>query len=163
MALYCSPDYHTNFESTGLSVQDWSSIRIDFQDGSHGGHTGIPIWCFSLFFISVPNSPLWSFNWSFGLKERKIKIDFQHGSRGNHLGFLIVMISAIFDLQVAPILQLAFWVKKKDFEIDFQDGSSGIHLGFLTGTILSMLICKSPWCLLPNFQWLGLLVPKVPK
>ena len=33
MALYRSPDYQTNFESIGFSVQD--KFNIDFQDGGH--------------------------------------------------------------------------------------------------------------------------------
>ena len=41
-------------------------------------------------------------------EEKKIKIDFQHGCRGGHLGFSTGMISAIFDLQVAPILPIKF-------------------------------------------------------
>ena len=36
MALYCSPDYQTSFESVGLSVQE-KKFNIDFQDGSHLG------------------------------------------------------------------------------------------------------------------------------
>ena len=34
MALYCSPDYHTSFESIGLSVQE-RNFNTDFQDGSN--------------------------------------------------------------------------------------------------------------------------------
>ena len=37
MALYCSPDHQTSFESTGLSVQD-KKFKIDFSNGGHGGH-----------------------------------------------------------------------------------------------------------------------------
>ena len=36
----------------------------------------------------------------FRFKVKKIKIDFQDGSRGGNLGYSIVMILAIFDLQV---------------------------------------------------------------
>ena len=39
MALYRSPDYQTNSESTGLSVQE-KKFNIDFQDR---GHLGFPI------------------------------------------------------------------------------------------------------------------------
>ena len=31
MALYCSPDYQTNFESVGLLVQE-KKLNIDFQE-----------------------------------------------------------------------------------------------------------------------------------
>ena len=34
--------FPTNFESTGLLVQEKTG-KIDFQDGSHGGHLGFPI------------------------------------------------------------------------------------------------------------------------
>ena len=34
MALYCSTDYQTSFESTDLSVQE-KKFNIDFQDGGH--------------------------------------------------------------------------------------------------------------------------------
>ena len=33
MALYCSPDYRTSFESIGLSIQ--KKFKIDFQVGGH--------------------------------------------------------------------------------------------------------------------------------
>ena len=36
LALYRSPDYQTNFESIGLSVQE-KKFNIDFQDGGHLG------------------------------------------------------------------------------------------------------------------------------
>ena len=39
MALYCSPDYQTSFESTDLSVQK-KNFNTDFQDD---GHLGFPI------------------------------------------------------------------------------------------------------------------------
>ena len=39
VALYCSPDYQTSFESIDLSVQE-KNFSIDFQDG---GHLGFPI------------------------------------------------------------------------------------------------------------------------
>ena len=42
MALYCSPDYQTSFESIGLSVPE-KKFTTYFQDGSHGGHLGISI------------------------------------------------------------------------------------------------------------------------
>ena len=42
------------------------------------------------------------------IQEKKFKIDFQHGCKGDHLGFPIRMTSAIFDLQVTPILSIRF-------------------------------------------------------
>ena len=35
-------DYHTSFESVGLSVQE-KKFKINFQDGGHGGHLGFTI------------------------------------------------------------------------------------------------------------------------
>ena len=61
MALYCSPDYQTSFESISLSVQE-KKFNIDFQDG---GHLGFPIrmilatfdlqvtWIFPMFRVSL--------------------------------------------------------------------------------------------------------------
>ena len=37
MALYCLPDYQTNFKSFGLLVQE-KKFNIDFQDGGHLKH-----------------------------------------------------------------------------------------------------------------------------
>ena len=42
MALHRSPDYQTNFESIGLSVQE-KKFNTDFQDGRYGHHLGFPI------------------------------------------------------------------------------------------------------------------------
>ena len=39
MALYRSPDYQTNLESIGLSVQE-KKLNIDFQDS---GHIVVPV------------------------------------------------------------------------------------------------------------------------
>ena len=40
--LQVTPFSLPSFESTGLSVQEWEP-KIDFQDGSHGGHLGFQI------------------------------------------------------------------------------------------------------------------------
>ena len=42
----------------------------------------------------------------------ELKIDFQDGRHGGHLGFPIRIISAIFDLQVIPMLPTKFHVKQ---------------------------------------------------
>ena len=44
------------------------------------------------------------------VQEKKQKIDFQDGRHGRHLGFPIRMISAVFDLQVTPMLPTKFQV-----------------------------------------------------
>ena len=38
------------------------------------------------------------------------------------------------------------------------DGGHGSHLGFLIGTILAILIYKSPWCFLASLESIGLSV-----
>ena len=43
-------------------------------------------------------------------------------------------------------------VQEKKFKTDFQDGS---HLGFLIGTILGILLHKSPWHFLASFKSVG--------
>ena len=62
-----------------------------------------------------------------------------------------------FDLQVTPMLPTKFrvnWpsVQEKKRTKDFQDGRDGGHLGFPIGTILAILIYKSPRCFLPNLE-----------
>ena len=102
-------------KSIGLSVQE-KKRKIDFQDGSHGGHLGFPIGTIlaifdlqdtpMLFLIyKTPRCFLASLE-STGLsvQEKKRKIDFQDGGHGGHLGFPIGMILAIFDLQDTPML-----------------------------------------------------------
>ena len=44
------------------------------------------------------------------VQEKKRKIDFQDGRHGGHLGFPMVTISAIFNLQVTPMLPTKFHV-----------------------------------------------------
>ena len=78
MALYHSPDYQTNFKSTGLSVQEKFNIPVDFQDGDH---LGFPIRMilatFDLRHLITSNEVLSQL--AFWLRIKKFKIDFQHG------------------------------------------------------------------------------------
>ena len=78
--------------------------KIDFQDGSHGGHLGLQIRkILGIFFIyKSPQCFLPSFK-SIGLSVQEMqKLQFQDGS---DLGFLIVMILVIFFyLQVTLML-----------------------------------------------------------
>ena len=65
MALYCSPDYQTNLESFGLSVQEFD---IDFQDGSHGGHLRFPNEMFLAIFdlhVTLILPMMFQVNWPF--------------------------------------------------------------------------------------------------
>ena len=73
------------------------------------------------------------------VQEKTRKNDFQDD---DHLGFLIGTISAIFDLQFAPIL-LSFrisWpsVLEKKRKTDVQDEGHGGHLGFQIRSILAI-------------------------
>ena len=86
-----------------------SSTKIDFQDGSHGGHLGLPTeTILAVFDLQV--SPIFPSKFeSVGLlvQEKKRKIDFEDG---DHVGFPIKTILAIFDLQVTKILPTKFQV-----------------------------------------------------
>ena len=42
MALYCSPDYQTIFQSIGLSIQE-KKFNIGFQYGGHGAQLGFTV------------------------------------------------------------------------------------------------------------------------
>ena len=99
-----------SFESTGLSVQE-KKRKIDFQDGSHGGHLRFPIGTILAIFdlqvtLMVPSK--YGFKIGLSVQGKKRKIDFQDGG---HLGFPIGTILAIFDLQVTPMLPSKFGVK----------------------------------------------------
>ena len=96
MALYCSPDFKTSFESTGLLVQE-KKFNIDFQDGGHGGQHGFPI----RMILATSDLHVTDTYYHLLVQEKKFKIDFQHGC---HLRFSIGTILAIFDLQVTLIL-----------------------------------------------------------
>ena len=59
-------------------------------------------------------------------------------------------ILAIFDLQVTSMLLTKFRVNwsvysGEEAKIDFQDGGHGGHFGFQIGTILAILVYKSPY------------------
>ena len=78
--------------------------------------------------------------------------------------FPIKTISAIFDLQVTPMLPIKFQVKwpfvqENKQKLDFKDDRDGSHPGFSIGTILAFFfffffffIYKSPRCFLPSFK-----------
>ena len=71
MALYCSPDYHTNFKSIGHSIQE--KLNTDFQKGGHGWYLGFPMrMILAIFDLQVSlifpmNFPV---NWPFGSEEK---------------------------------------------------------------------------------------------
>ena len=80
-----------SFNSNSLSVQK-ENWKLDFQDGGHGGHLGFSIGLTLVFKFQV--------SW-----EKKREID------GGNLGFPNGTISAIFYLQVTPMLPTKFKVK----------------------------------------------------
>ena len=68
MSPWC---FLASLESTGLSVQE-KKRKIDFQDGSHGGHLGFPIGTILAIFdlqvtLMVPSK--FGVNWPFGSGE----------------------------------------------------------------------------------------------
>ena len=87
------------------------------------------------------------------VQEKKWKYIFKMAARE----FLIVMILAIFALQVTPMLPTKFRVNwpfgsGKEAKIDFQDGHRGGHLGFSTGTILAVFVLQISTMLPAKFQ-----------
>ena len=101
--IYKTPRcFLASLESIGLSVQE-KKRKIDFQDGSHGGHLGFPIGTILAIFdlqVTLMLPSKFRVKWPFS-SGRKRKIDFQDGG---HLGFPIGTILAIFDLQVTLMI-----------------------------------------------------------
>ena len=90
-------------------------------------------------------------------KVKKPKTDCQDVGHGSHLGFQIETVSAIFNLQVDPILPTKFQVNwpihsGKKLKIDFQDGGQGSHLGFLFGTMLAIFYLQVVMILPTKFR-----------
>ena len=127
-------------ESIGLSVQE-KKRKLDFQDGSNGGHLGFPIGTIlAIFDLQVTLCFLASLESTGLLVQEKRKIDFQDGG---HLGFPIGKILAIFDLQVTPMLPSKFEVNwpfgsGEEAKNRFQDGGHGGHLGSPIRTIFAI-------------------------
>ena len=109
--LQVIPMLPTKFKSIGISVQ--KKRKIDFQDGSHGGHLGFPIGTILAIFWSTSHpdaSNQVSSQMAFWFRRSERKIDFQEGSHGGHLGFPIGTPLAIFNLQATPMLPTKFQV-----------------------------------------------------
>ena len=119
-------------------------MKIDFQDGHHGGHLGFPIRTILLFFFYLQVTLILPTKFpAIGpLVQEKRKIDFQDGHHGDHLGFWIRTILALSDLQ-------------KMQKMHFQDGH---HLRFLIRMILAIFVVQSPQCFLPSLESICLLV-----
>ena len=81
----------------------YCAVKIDFQDGGHGGHLGFLIGMILAIFLSTSH-PDASYQLSSQLTFGS-GIDFQDG---HHFGFPIIL--AIFDLQVTPMLPTKFQV-----------------------------------------------------
>ena len=81
------PCFLPSFKSIGLSVQE-KKLKIDFKDGSHGGHLRLPIGTvLAIFDVQVTSMLPTKFQVNFGLvHEKKQTIDFQDGGHGSHLG-----------------------------------------------------------------------------
>ena len=98
-------------ESNGLSVQE-KKLKIDFQDGGHGGHLGFSSGTILATFdlqVTLMLPSKFGVNWPFGSGE-EAKNYFRDGGHGGHLGFLIGMILATFALQVTLMLPSKFGV-----------------------------------------------------
>ena len=100
------------FESIGLSVQE-KKRKTEFQEATMTAILDFRSERFSYFWsISHPNASYQvSSQLAFRFRRRSEKKDFQGGRHGGHFGFPIGTISAIFDLQVTPMLPAEFRVK----------------------------------------------------
>ena len=77
---------------------------------------------------------------SFRLRRRIKNNIFKIASLGVILDFRLERLTAIFDLEVTPILPIKLrvsWPGKEDQNV-FQDGDSGSHLGIQIETILAI-------------------------
>ena len=89
----------------GLSVQE-KKRKIDFQDGGHGGHLGLPISMILIFFdlqVTLMLSTKFRVNWLLGLGE-EAKNRWQPSWISDWQDFMF------FDLQVTPMLPTMFGV-----------------------------------------------------
>ena len=86
--------------------------KVEFQDGCHGVHPGLPNGRILAIF-DLQGDPIlpsmFQFSWPLGSEEEG-KIDFQDGGHGIHLGFPTGRILAMFDRQVTQMLQTKFRV-----------------------------------------------------
>ena len=135
---------------------------------SNGGHLGFLIWMIlAIFLISKsPQCFLPSFE-SVGLsvQEKKRKIDFQDGHHWGHLGFPIGIILAIFDLQFTLMFLTKFRVNWPFSSEEEAKNRCSRWLPCRRPPWISdwndfnyFFIYKSPRCLLPSFESIGLLV-----
>ena len=105
--------------------------------------------CFLLSFKSIGLS----------VQEKKRKIDFQDGAHGGHLGFLILMILAISDLQVTPMLPVKFQVNWLFGSGEEAKNRFSRWLPWRPPWISDRYdFRKSPRCFRPSFKSIGLSV-----
>ena len=140
--------------SIGLSVQE-KKRKIDFKDCRHGGHLEFLIEQFQLFLIYKSPPMLHTelqVNWPFGsgeeVKNRFLRWPQPHGS---HLGFPTGASSAIFDVQVTTMLHT-------ELQVNWSFGSGKEANMEAIGTSLAISSYRSPWCFLPSFKSIDLLV-----
>ena len=100
-----------SFGSIGLSFQE-KKIKIDFQNGSYGGHLEFMIQTILAIFelqVTLILPIKFQFSWAFGSGEAQNR--FSTGPHGSHLRFSIRMIFVIFFyLQVFLVLSAKFRV-----------------------------------------------------
>ena len=123
-----------------LSVQE-KKRKIDFQDGSYGGHLRLPIRMILAILIYSSHRCFLSNFKTIGVlfQEKKRKIYFQDGVHGRHFGFPIGTILAIFYLQVTLMLPTEFhinwpFVSDERAKNRFSSWCHGDHLGFCIRT-----------------------------
>ena len=127
----------------------------------HGGHLGFTIdTILTIFDLKVTPMLPTSFE-SNGLSFQKTrKIDFQDGCTAAILDFRSARFSYFFYLQVIPKLYSKFGVNwpfcsGAEAKNRFSKWLPWRHFGFPIGTILAILIYKSPQCFLPSLESIG--------
>ena len=111
----------------------------------------------------------WYFLSSFeliGLSVQKFKIDFQDGDGGDHIGFSVrtSLVLFFFYLQVTQILPTKFPLNWSFGSGEAQNRFPRWRPSWISDRnnfnyfFFLFFIYKSPWCFLPSFQSIGLLV-----
>ena len=149
--IYKSPWWFLlSFKSIGLSVQEMTQ-KIDFKDVRYGGHLGFPIGMILAIF-DLPVTPMlptkFRVNLPFGSGE-EAKNRFSRWppwqpawiSDQNNFSYFWSTVTQKLPTQV---------------RVNWLFGGHGSHHRFPIKQFYFFFIYKSPWCVLPNFESIGL-------
>ena len=146
--------------SVGLSFQE-KKWEIDFQVRGHSTQLGLRTGTI-LAILALTDTPMFPTKIQvncLSVQKNKRKINIQDNSHGGHLGFPIGTILAIFYLQFTLMLPTKIQVNCPfATEEEAKNTFSRWRSRRPSGTILAILIYKSPQCFLPCFKSIGLSV-----